>query len=103
MMMGHEVAIETGEMAAAFIRAKFASRCCSCGGKIEAGELIHWARDSKRTWVTHPSWCPGEAGERQKKASAEKEAAWEAREAAETHVCEDEGCGYKFGCPYWEA
>ena len=44
---------------ASFIRARYATRCTSCGGKLAVGELVHWARDSRRTWITHSGHCPG--------------------------------------------
>lgn len=63
------------DLVARFIRAKYDSRCRNCGGEIKAGEEIHWMRDAKRTWVSHPSWCPGAKGEEQRAAAAAAEAA----------------------------
>ena len=54
----HEQAIDRGEMVATFLRARFASRCCNCGAAIVVGEQIHWMRDARRTWVSHPGECP---------------------------------------------
>jgi len=56
--LGHEQAIDRGELVAAFLRAKFPTRCGGCGGRIAVGEEIHWARDARGTSISHAGACP---------------------------------------------